>query len=177
MDLSESKPFTYQMYCLGIYYNSALISIEINFNTAPVEELLRLRYPKQYVRRKYDDYTKAMEKKYGFKTDGNSRPLIIDKEIDIINNEISLLCDIPTLQEALTFLYDGNGRPDAMKGKHDDLLFSEMIANEARQQQRYDVFDARKKRVRYTPDMWEDWNEAGPKERTRMMELWGEPEG
>lgn len=176
MDLSESKPFTYQMYCLGVYYNTALIAIESNFNTAPIEELQRLRYPKQYTRRKYDNYTKAIEKKYGFKTDGNTRPLIIDKEIDVIHHQIEQINDISTLQECLTFIYNEKGRPDAMEGKHDDLLFSEMIANEARQQQRYEIARPVKPKRKYTKDMRDDWEAASPKERARLMELWGEPE-
>lgn len=139
MQVSDSKPYTWQMYCMGRYFNTALVSIEINFNTAPIEELQRLKYNKQYVRRKYDNFTKQTEKKFGWKTDGNTRPLIIDKEIDIINNHVDLFMDIPTLQEALTFVYDDENRPDALSGKHDDLLISDMIANECRSQQTFDI--------------------------------------
>ena len=126
------------MYCLGRYFNNALIGIEINFNTAPIEELQRLKYPLQYFRKKYDTILNKVEKKLGFKTDGNTRPLIIDKEIDIINNHIELFNDIETLREAITFVCDNNNRPDAISGKHDDLLLSDMIANEIRPQQRFE---------------------------------------
>jgi hypothetical protein len=137
MKLMDSKPFTYQMYCLGRYFNGALIGIEINFNTAPIEELQRLRYPRQYTRQKYDEITKSYQKKYGWKTDGNTRPLIIDKEVDMVENYIELFNDVEMLRECLTFVYvEKNDRPDAMPGKHDDILFSDMIANEIRQQQR-----------------------------------------
>ena len=135
INIMTSSPYTYQLYCAGRYFNDALIGVEINFNTGPIEELQRLSYPRQYVRRKFDDYRKVREEKYGFKTDGNSRPLIIDKEGDVVLNEIDLLNDIPTLEQMLTFIYDDKGRPDAMEGKHDDLLFSEMIANQIREQQ------------------------------------------
>jgi hypothetical protein len=125
------------MYCLGYHYNAALIGIEINFNTAPIEELQRLSYPHQYMRRKYDEITKKIETKYGWKTDGNTRPLIIDKEIDLVEENIELFTDIDTLQEMTTFVYDKDNRPDATSGKHDDLLISDMIANEIRPQQRF----------------------------------------
>lgn len=131
---TNSKPYTWQMYCLGIFYNQALIGIEVNFNTAPIEELQRLRYPRQYVRKKYDTYKGKYMEAFGWKTDGNTRPLIIDKEIDLIENNIDLFTDIPMLDECLTFVYDENGRPDAEEGKHDDILFSDMIANEIRSQ-------------------------------------------
>jgi len=142
MQISQSNPFTYQLYCLGKYYNEALIGIEINFNTAPVEELHRLGYYRQYIRQRYDTFTKRNQKKYGWKTDGNTRPLIIDKAADMIENHIELFNDIDMLQECITFVYDKNGRPDAMAGKHDDALFGDMIANEIRSQQYYVLNDS-----------------------------------
>ncbi|MDQ6418683.1 hypothetical protein RB620_04450 [Paenibacillus sp. LHD-117] len=146
MQATNSKPYTHQMYCLGRFYNDALIGIEMNFNTAPIEELERLQYPHQYVRVKYDDFTKQTEKKYGWKTDGNTRPLIIDKEIGLIEENIDLFTDIDFLSECLTFIYDKNGRPDAESGKNDDLLISDMIANEIRSQQSYTLSDVETKR-------------------------------
>jgi hypothetical protein len=141
MQATNSKPFTWQMYCLGRYYNNALIGVEMNFNTAPIEELQRLNYPRQYTRQQYDDMTKTYQKKYGWKTDGNTRPLIIDKEIDLIENNIDLFADVNMLNEALTFVYDKDGRPYAMSGKHDDILLSDMVAAEIRPQQRFTVLE------------------------------------
>ena len=176
MQLNNSKPFTHQLYCLGMYYNKALIGVEMNFNTGPIEELVRLGYPYQYTRRKYDTYTGEHEKRYGWKTDGHTRPLIIDNEIEIINEHIYLINDIPTLEEALTFVYDDNGRPDAMTGKHDDLLVSEMIANELRKSQSYKLQEPERRKVKYTEDMLEDWNNATEEERKMMYERWGAPD-
>lgn len=136
MRSDHSKPYTHQLYCLGKYYNDALIGVEMNFNTGPIEELQRLKYPRQYMRRTYDSRDKKEQKKYGWKTDGNTRPLIIDREIDCLSNHIELFNDAAMLRECITFVYDENGRPDAISGKHDDLLFSDMIANEIRTQQR-----------------------------------------
>ena len=175
INIMTSSPYTYQLYCACRYVNDALIGVEINFNTGPIEELQRLSYPRQYVRRKFDDYRKVREEKYGFKTDGNSRPLIIDKEGDVVLNEIDLLNDIPTLEQMLTFIYDDKGRPDAMEGKHDDLLFSEMIANQIREQQTHLLDGEEKKKGHYTEDMLEDYNNASPEERIEMEKLWGEP--
>ena len=53
------------------------------------------------------------------------------------------------LRECMTFVYDDNGRPDAVSGKHDDLLFSDMIANEIRTQQRFT------REEKQTPDRYE----------------------
>jgi hypothetical protein len=127
------------MYCLGKYYNYALIGIEVNFDIYPVKELQRLKYTKQYYRERVDEISKKRQRKYGFKTDGNTRPLIISKEISLIRDNTDLFTDIAFLDECLTFVYDENNRPDAESGKHDDILFADMIANEIRTQQRMKV--------------------------------------
>jgi hypothetical protein len=134
MQVSNSRPFTWQMYCLGKYFNTALIGIEMNFNTAPIEELERLKYVRQYKREVYDSIRNKKLQKHGWKTDGNTRPLIIDKEVALVEDHIDLFFDIPTLDEMLSFIYDDNNRPDAESGKHDDLLFSDMIGSEIRDQ-------------------------------------------
>jgi len=136
---THSKPYTWQVYCLGWFYQMALIAIEMNFNTAPIEELERLHYPRQYQRRRYDDMTGEYKAAHGWKTDGNTRPLIIDKEIALIENNIDLFNDITMLQECLTFVRDAKGRPDAMPGKHDDVLFADMIASEVRRHQSFEA--------------------------------------
>ena len=161
MQINHSKPYTHQLYCLGRYYNNALIGVEMNFNTGPIEELQRLRYPRQYMRRTYDSRDKKEQKKYGWKTDGNTRPLIIDKEIDCVNHHPELFTDAAMLRECITFVYDDNGRPDAIAGKHDDLLFSDMIASEIRGQQRR-VIEKKPPReiARYERDI-EDFLEYG----------------
>jgi len=135
MYVNHSHPYTHQIYALGRFYNNALVGIEINFNTGPIDELDRLDYPNQYQRTRYDSFIKGYQDKYGWKTDRTTRPLIIDNEIKSVEEKISLFTDIPTLQEMLTFMYDSNGRPDAVSGKHDDLLMSDMIANEIKSQQ------------------------------------------
>jgi len=135
MYVNRSNPYTYQMYCLGKYYNDALIGIEINFNTGPIDELERLGYPNQYQRMSYDSFKKGYQDKLGWKTTGTTRPLIIDKEINTVEEDIAVFTDITTLREMLTFMYNSNGRPDAISGKHDDMLMADMIANEIKAQQ------------------------------------------
>ena len=72
-----------------------------------------------------------------------------------------LFRSITMLGECLTFVYDKNNRPDAMPGKHDDVLFSDMIANEIRPQQRFTIYEER--RVDYSKlseDILEDLQNA-----------------
>lgn len=135
----QPDEYTHQMYCLGKYFNDALIGIEVNFDIYPIKELERLHYHRQYMREQIDSYTNQLQKKYGWKTDGNTRPLIISKLSIAVRDNINLFNDISTLEEMLTFVYNNKGRQDAMSGKHDDLIISDGIANEIRGQQRFDV--------------------------------------
>lgn len=175
MQLMESKPFSHQLYCLGKHYNDALIGVEMNWNTAPIEELERLKYPKQYVRQKYDNFTKQTEKKFGWRTDGNTRPLIIDKEVGLVQDHIELFNDITMLRECMTFVYDKNDRPDAISGKHDDQLLSDMIAAEIRGQQSFAIKQEDGNKTKWRADQWQDYNSANEADRKMLIGLWGEP--
>lgn len=127
--------YTRQMYCLGKYYNNALIGIETNFSTFPVKELARLGYDRQYIREQPDTYTGKLQKRYGFKTTGITRPLIIANLVKIVRDHTELLNDIPTLEEMLTFVRNEQGKPEAQEGSHDDLIMALAIAYHIREQQ------------------------------------------
>lgn len=162
----NSDIYTWQMYCLGIYYNQALISIEINFNTFPVLELKRLKYPHQYIREEFDSISKKMQEKYGWKTDRNTRPLLIANEQATIRDHIENFTDIDMILECLSFIYDDNMRPDAMSGKHDDLLFSDMIAETTKWQQKVETAPQKTLQGYFTESELEDLgyiNKSTPK--------------
>ena len=127
--------YTRQMYCLGMYYNTALIGIEANYSTYPIEELERLKYPKQYVRHREDTYTGKTTKSYGFKTTSISRPRILGQLQTIFKELIELIVDEETLKEGLTFIKNEKGRPEAQIGYHDDLIMALAIAYDIRDQQ------------------------------------------
>lgn len=165
----DADIYTWQMYCLGIFYNSAMASIEINFNTFPVIELKRLKYPHQYKREEYDSISKKMQEKFGWKTDRNTRPLIISEEQSIIKDHIELFTDITMIEEALTFIYDKDMRPDATEGKHDDLLFSDMIAQSTRWQQRVERQPSRILEGFFTPTELEDKGYVNPNQHKNKV--------
>ncbi len=113
-----------QMYCLGMYYNEALIAIECNFSSYPIRELMRLKYKRQYVREKEDDFGKKSSKSYGFRTTSRTRPLIIANLVRISREEIELINDEETLLEMLCFVRNSQGRAEAKAGAHDDLVMA-----------------------------------------------------
>lgn len=127
--------FTKQIYCLGKYYNNALIGIETNYSTYPVNELQRLGYSTMYMREEEDSITFKLEKKYGFKTTKVTRPLILSELIALVRDSIELFVDEKTLNEMLTFVRNKKGRPEAAAGAHDDLVMALAITYYIREQQ------------------------------------------
>ena len=120
--------YTRQIYCLGWYYNKALIGLETNFSTYPTKMLAEeYEYPNLYVRDKEDDYTGKIVKAYGFRTDRITRPLILAELQRIFEEEIEKITDIDILKEALTFIKNEKGRAEAQEGCHDDLIMGTAI--------------------------------------------------
>lgn len=117
-----------QMYCLGMYYNKALIGIESNFDSFSIKELLRLGYRRQYIRRQPDKIGNNSMKEYGFRTDLRTRPEIISNLQQFVRQYPELINDRDTLAEMLEFVYNKDGRPEAQEGSHDDLVMGYAIA-------------------------------------------------
>lgn len=137
-----------QMYCLGYMYNSknlqgeitpALIGIESNFDSHPIRELERLGYTNQYIREEEDTYTGKLTKRYGFRTDRNSRPRVISNLIQIVRDSTNQINDKETLEEMLKFVRNEKGRPEAQEGAHDDLVMALAIAYDIKDQVVFDI--------------------------------------
>ena len=135
----DADEYTRQMYCLGKYYNNALVGIESNFDTFPIKEIERIGYKKQFIREKEDSFTGKITKAYGFKTDRITRPLILSELQAIVNDHVELINDKDTLEEMLVFVRNEKGRPEAQQGCHDDLVMALAIAYYIRPQQSYTV--------------------------------------
>lgn len=130
----DADQYTKQMYCLGRYYNNALIGIEANFDSFPIMELQRLGYPKQYTREAQDTYTGKTEKRFGFKTTTLTRPTIISRLVEIVREHCDTINDKDTLEELLTIVRNEKGRIEAPEGGHDDDMMGLAIAHEIRDQ-------------------------------------------
>lgn len=124
-----------QIYCLGMFYNQALIGPETNFSTYPIQKLAELDYPNLYVRKKEDTYTNKHDKAFGFKTTVITRPLILGNLQEIVKDEIDRINDKDTLKEMLTFIVNDKGRAEAEEGYHDDLVMALAITYYIRTQQ------------------------------------------
>ena len=135
-----SEPeYVRQIFALGRFYNDALVAIETNFSTYPVMKLQEMEYPNQYSREREDTYTRQMKKSYGFRTDRQSRPRAIANLVEVFSSHPEWFTDRELLEEMLTFCYNEDHRPEALAGKHDDLVLGAAITYAVRHQQRMTV--------------------------------------
>ena len=172
---SDEDLYAKQMYCLGMYYNTALIGIETNWSTYPVMELERLRYPRQYVRESVDDYTHKVRHSFGFWTSTKTRPIIISELIKAVRDDVSILNDDTTMGEMLTFVRDEHYKPVAEDGAHDDCVMALAIAHHIRPQQDYLPESPEPEGVAWDASMWEDYNNASKAEKEYLVKKWGRP--
>ncbi len=130
----DADQYTRQMYCLGMYYQFALIGIEANFDTYPIKELQRLGYYNQYVREVFDEYTGKKEKRFGFKTTKLTRPTILSRLIEIVREHCETINDKETLEELMIIVKNEDGKIEAPAGQHDDDMMGLAITHQIREQ-------------------------------------------
>lgn len=165
-----------QMFCLGRYYNEALIGIEVNCSTFPVKELARLGYTRQYLRENEDTVTGGVQLRYGFRTTAVTRPLILSGLVQAFREHDEMVCDAQTLEEMLAFVRNERGRPEAMRGAHDDCVMALAIAVYIRGQQEARCAGQASKRTVWSQDMLEDYAHCEEDAQRRyLLQKWGDP--
>lgn len=171
----DERMYAKQMYCLGMYYNEALIGIEVNYSTYPELKLEELGYRNLYTRERPDTYTGELKKAFGFRTDRLTRPVIIDGLKDVALNSLACITDYETLGEMLTFVYDESWKAQAEEGEHDDLVMALAIAYYIRPQQSTKKQRKKGSGAKWTEDMYADYRKASAEERKILLQMWGEP--
>lgn len=142
----DEDEYARQMYCLGMYYNWALIGPENNYSTYPTKKLKEYSYPNLYIRELEDNISDKVQDKYGFITNKATRPIILAILKEVFRDNISWINDIDILREALVFIKNEKGRPEAQVGEHDDLIMGLAITYYIRTQQRFTVDNVEKKK-------------------------------
>ncbi len=172
----DEAAYSRQMYCLGAHFNFALLGLETNFSTYPVMELSRLRYPNLYVRMRSDTFTGQIKQSFGFRTDSLTRPVIIAGLVEMFNNHPDYFVDYEMLGEMLTFIRSENGKPEAIVGKHDDLVMAAAITYGIRTQQRVTESKVAYSMDGWSEDMKEDYRRASEEEKAYLRKAWGKKE-
>lgn len=171
----DEDTYTRQMFCLGNYYNTALLGIETNYSTYPVKLLQLMGYQNLYVRQTEDTFGNPVQHKFGFRTDQITRPVILGDLVRLMRYGVDMISDKDTLEEMLTFVRNAKLRPEAEPGAHDDCVMALAIAYYIRPQQTTEVKGPEASKHKWTQDMWEDYNKASRADRDMMVRLWGEP--
>jgi hypothetical protein len=125
----QIPPDEFYQVCIAVgkFYNKALLAIESNKDGLWVNnEIERSGYENLYYRQRIDDVTKQLSKTFGWKTDRNTRDTMLT-ELRSVFTERDILVE-PLLDEMQSFVRNSRGKPEAMSGKHDDLIVSASIA-------------------------------------------------
>lgn len=120
--------FAGDAYNVGKYYNWALLAIEVNKDGLWVNnELENKGYINLYYRKMFDDITQKVTKYYGWKTTAATRPFALAALKAIFLKKDGGF-PLQLLQEMMTFVRNAKGKPEALAGKHDDIIISSSIA-------------------------------------------------
>lgn len=121
--------FGQELYNLGMYYNEALLAVEVNnhgFTT--VNKLKNLNYLKLFQRERYDETVDKMTKSLGFQTNRQTKPLIIDHMASCIRERLIETKDKEFVSECITYIREEDGGTNAQLGCYDDLVMASAIA-------------------------------------------------
>lgn len=117
---------------VGDYYNTALLVVEkLSAGHTVVDKLYDSgsRYLRLYKYKEYDAKGKA-RKKPGFQTSAKSRPVIINRFVEMFETGQILINSKYLLDEMKSFQLDDNGKQQAVQGAKDDRVMAFAMALE-----------------------------------------------
>jgi len=123
--------FSDLLFNTGKEYNNCLLVVENNsVGFAVLEKLREKEYPNLYHSIKSThEYVDSIQAQHmgnaiaGFSTTNKTRPLIIAKLEEFIRNKLIITYSRRMLSEMTTFIWN-NGKPQAQRSYHDDLIMS-----------------------------------------------------
>ncbi len=123
--------FGEELFGLGIFFYGALLAVEANNHGISVlSTLRRLNYPKLFRSRTVGQTSTQISTRYGFLTNKQTKPLIIDELARCLREDFDLRCG-DTLTELRSYVRDDKGK---MSGSpFDDRVMSLAIANHMRE--------------------------------------------
>ena len=137
---TNEDEYARQIYCLGMFFNMAMISIESNINPITNYYLDKWEYPYLHIYQSKSNWGNDISKSYGFKTTRTSKPSLISILKSHIRDNIELINDYKTLQELSKYQRTFNKTTEtygAMEGEHDDHVMALAIALISREDLQY----------------------------------------
>lgn len=127
--------FATHAYNVGKFYNWALLAIEVNKDGLWVNDALdKMGYVNLYARKVFDDITQKVTKYFGWKTTSATRPFCLAALKAVFLRKTSGF-PAAMLNEMFTFIRNAKGKPEAMDGKHDDVIMAGAIGYAVLQEQ------------------------------------------
>lgn len=118
-----------QVYRAGMEYNEAWIAPELPNGSVVLNYLKENNYPSIYQRQKGTESAVTEDSDLlGWRTTVVTRPYLVNNMIGVMRDGDVQLGFKEITDEMKTFVWDKNGKPIHMAGRHDDLLFGCMIA-------------------------------------------------
>ena len=107
----------------------ALVVAESNsYGLSIIEHLIGQGYANLYRRTQFDKLAKRWKEELGFVTSVSTRPVILSRLHKFVSEEKLAINDDRMKAEMNTFVYDSKGKPQADRGKHDDMVFAWALA-------------------------------------------------
>jgi hypothetical protein len=114
---------------LGIFYNEALIGVEVNnMGISTCRFLHEKGYSNLYYRQHFDKVSHQYVDRVGWKTDRVSRPVLIGGIARFITNREGEIPSRDLISELLTFIKNAQGKAEAQQGCFDDRVIAFGIA-------------------------------------------------
>lgn len=111
---------------MGYMYNEAFAGIENNMLSTII--FFSKIYENYYITVKVDEKRQTRTKKIGWSTTGKSRDVMIDDFVMHFEEDSLTGLSGQSLKEMQTFVVKEGGKREHATGKHDDMLFADMIA-------------------------------------------------
>ncbi len=121
------------LYCLGTYYNTALINVESNRGQSVNKALAKASYRKIFVTQNQKNFEEDALHTYGISTQGSNKEDMCNDMRSRFRERPDEIVDPMTLKEMLTFAVldvgtNGNYILGALPGKHDDHVMAHVMA-------------------------------------------------
>ena len=125
----DADDCAFQLYCLGKYYNDALVSGETNTTSYILKLVKKCGYRFIYQDQDYETLQGRYQDKLGYKTKQNNRQPMIEEFAEAFRDDPSIINDYETLCEMENFQVvrnesTGKEKAQAISGKHDDLVMA-----------------------------------------------------
>jgi hypothetical protein len=126
---TDQKELARQAYRAARYYNEAFVGPEMPASMVLLSYFKDRNYPNLYNRSIHEDrLTEGESEVLGWRTTAITRKWLVDDFLVATKEGSVKVVFGELLDEMRSFVRNKNGRPEALPGEHDDLLFSAMIA-------------------------------------------------